>query len=408
MTDLDTSEHAAVAADAALGHIGVLGVQLNQDGVAFEPISDKANGSSPAEWVKDGAACGASRLDAWVHKIGRKGRKMSPSKRGSRNRPNRTPIAESRRVGLHTLPAINRATMARLGRLPQRLSISANARLATVALLRGPSVQLPWAFARIGPSRVARHAFLFDRLGVVEIPLGLGEQEKIFMRLSGPVSNAFRHGIWLLPYDVGPEPPAVRLKGESYSPRDSAKVFRFEPRLRHPVWLRHRPDGGPGVRLFCRAAARTAMAVPRIALFAATRSLTGAGHHAIDEGPLAWRFPGVGRHVAEPRHVARAELELQFLDGFLDCLAVRGGSPILRDVKLVTDDLAVFNPRVPASYHRHTADALSGQHDAGDAVVYLEGAEIVIKLRGGQNGLAGDVQVAADAFERIELGPAVD
>src|SRR5690606_25856633 len=65
------------------------------------------------------------------------------------------------------------------------------------------------------PDRLPRvYGGFGDRLGVVEVPLALGEQEQVLVRLRGAVPHALGHRVGLVPDDVRAEVPAVGLQRE--------------------------------------------------------------------------------------------------------------------------------------------------------------------------------------------------
>src|SRR5690606_27987415 len=66
-----------------------------------------------------------------------------------------------------------------------------------------------------------------DCVRVVVISRRLRQQENVFVRLGWSIPNTFRHGVRLVPDNIGPQIPAVRLQRECDAPRDSDEVFRF-------------------------------------------------------------------------------------------------------------------------------------------------------------------------------------
>ncbi len=65
---------------------------------------------------------------------------------------------------------------------------------------------------------------------IVGVLLAFREHEEIFVRPSGPILHAFRHGVWLVPDDVTAEEPAIVLQGECEPPRDAEQILVFETR----------------------------------------------------------------------------------------------------------------------------------------------------------------------------------
>jgi hypothetical protein len=48
------------------------------------------------------------------------------------------------------------------------------------------------------------------------------------MALGAAIGDGFRHGIWLVPYNVLPQIPAIGAEGEGNHPRDAYEVFGLE------------------------------------------------------------------------------------------------------------------------------------------------------------------------------------
>lgn len=57
------------------------------------------------------------------------------------------------------------------------------------------------------------------------IPSGLGEEEDMLIAPCAAVFYAFRHGVFLHPYDVVAKIPAVVTQGEGQHPRDTDHIF---------------------------------------------------------------------------------------------------------------------------------------------------------------------------------------
>lgn len=70
--------------------------------------------------------------------------------------------------------------------------------------------------------------WLSDRRRIVKIRRPLAQQEHMLMRGSRPIGHAFRHGIGLVPDDVGTEEPAICTQREGEHPGDAEEVFLFQ------------------------------------------------------------------------------------------------------------------------------------------------------------------------------------
>src|ERR1043165_8111294 len=77
----DLRKHAGVTRQAVARHLGIGRVQLDQDGVALEPISDKASRASAAKWVKHGFSSWTSGKDARFDQRRREGGEVSVCER---------------------------------------------------------------------------------------------------------------------------------------------------------------------------------------------------------------------------------------------------------------------------------------------------------------------------------------
>ncbi len=135
-----------------------------------------------------------------------------------------------------------------------------------------------------------------DRVGIEVIARPLGQQEQILMRLGAAVGDAFRHGVRLVPNDVLPQIPAIRLQSEGNAPRDADEVFRLavgRVGFQQSADARPRACGLLVTRVYMRAAVTiAALAASRIAIPEIQPQRSVIAQHA----------PHFAKHINQPRN----------------------------------------------------------------------------------------------------------
>lgn len=156
-----------------LRYLDIVWVQFNSDKLSIKVMADDADGTGPEERVEDEIPAFASREDTWGNQVRWERREMSLRKRFGVDGPHGAPIP----------------------RLPIALAVP--------------------------------HRRLLHGIVIVVVILGFREQKEVLVGPRWSIFDRFRLRVRLVPDDIRPQKPTIRLQRKGESPRDAKQIFRL-------------------------------------------------------------------------------------------------------------------------------------------------------------------------------------